>query len=365
MKKINILMIAIALLAITLPVMAQVTFSGEVKGGFYQPIAVSTASVVNKSAQLSASFKADENVSGTFKVKVDNVIGMSDLTDITTLKFMDGVVIDTANASINLLGAMGVTDVPVVMTLTAGRLDTGASGVADFTHYAFEKFNTGVGTSTGFDDLKLDTKIMDLVTIRTGISPAEYSGNLAQFVVGAFGTVGPVSAELFYGNSKRVNGDVAIGAKFDQAFGDLALKVGGTFQIPLAENTDMEWGAGVSAAYTTLAKLTASAEGLLKQGTSTGDALKGIGIGVESTPIPLVTLKAGLTLDTRKDADMLDGVEFLGQLNLGKYTLGVGLNYATDDSKLAAADVLKNDAFTGKNATPGKAGFSVQSSVSF
>lgn len=351
MKKINILMIAIALLAITLPVMAQVTFSGEVKGGFYQTIDASTvASEANKSAQLSASFKADDNVSGTFKVKVGTG---------------DSIVIDTANASVNVLGAMGIKDVPVVMTLTGGRTDTGASGVNDFTHYGFEKFNTGVGTATGFDDLKLDTKIMDLVTIRTGISPAEYSGNLAQFTVGAFGTVGPVSAEVFYGNSKHVNGDVAIGAKFDQAFGDIAVKVGGTFQVPLAENTDMEWGAGVSAAYTTLAKLTASAEGLIKQGSSTGDALRVIGVGVESTPITLVTLKAGVTLDTRKDADLLDGVEFLGQLNLGKYTLGAGLNYATYDSKVAGDRVIKNDAFTGKSATAGKFGFSILSSVSF
>lgn len=353
MKKINILMIAIALLAITLPVMAQVTFSGEVKGGFYQPIDVAgaTASVVNKSAKLSASFTADENVSGTFKVKVGDG---------------DAIAIDTANASVNLLGAMGVKDVPVVMTLTGGRTDTGASGVADFTHYGFEKFNTGVTTTTGFDNLKLDTKIMDLVTVRTGIAPATYSGNLAQFTVGAFGTVGPVSAEVFYGNSKHTNGDVAIGAKFDQAFGDLAVKVGGTFQVPLAENTDMEWGAGLSAAYTTLAKLTASAEGLIKQGTSTGDALRVIGIGVESTPVTLITLKAGITLDTRKNAEILDGVEFLSQFNLGKYTLGAGLNYATYDSKLLAADrVVKNDAFTGKNATPGKFGFSIQSSVTF
>lgn len=349
MKKINILMIAIALLAITLPVMAQVTFTGEVKGGFYQPIKdASAASAINTAAKLSAAFKSDDNVSGTLALVAQSGTAL----------------LDAANASINLLGAFGVKDVPLAMTLTVGKTDTGAAGVNDFTNYGFEKFNTGVGTTGGFDNMKLDTKIMDLVTVRTGIAPATYSGNMAQFTVGAFGTVGPVSAELFYGNSKRLNGDIAIGAKYDQAFGDLAVKVGGTFQVPLAENTSMEWGAGVSAAYTTLAKLTASAEGLIKQGSSTGDALRVIGIGLTSTPIPLITLQAGLTLDTTTGANnVLDGIELATQFNLGKYTLSVGYNYT---GKAAGATVIKNDAFVGANAIPGSnGGIGIKSSVSF
>lgn len=349
MKRINILLIAIVLLALTLPVMGQTTFSGEVKGGFYQPIQdASAASAINAAAKLSASFKSDDNVSGTLALVAQSGTAL----------------LDAANASINLLPAFGVTDVPLAMTLTVGKTDTGASGVADFTNYGFEKFDTGVGTASGFDNMKLDTKIMDLVTVRTGIAPASYSGNLAQFTIGAFGTVGPVAAELFYGNAKRPNGDIAIGARFDQAVGDLALKVGGTFQAPLAENTDMEWGAGLSAAYTTLAKLTASAEGKIKQGTSTGDALRVIGIGLTSTPIPLITLEAGLTLDTTENADnILDGIELATQFNLGKYTLSVGYNYT---GKAAGATVIKNDAFVGSNAIPGSSGgIGVKSSVTF
>jgi hypothetical protein len=339
-------LIAIVLLALTLPVMGQVTFTGEVKGGFYQPIQDKAgASAINASGKLAAAFKADDNVSGT----------------ITTQLSSGTAVLDTCNASINLLPAFGVKDVPLAMTLTVGKTDTGNAGVVDYTHYGFEKV-IGLGTTGGFDNMKLDTKIMDLVTVRTGIAPATYNGDsLVQFAVGAFGTVAPISAEIFYGNSKHANGDVGIGLGFNQAFGDLTVKAGGTTQIPLIDKAVIAWGAGTAISYTTLAKLTASVKGNI--GTDQ-DVLGAVGIGLESTPTTLVTLKAGLTLDTSKNANsVLDGIELATQFNLGKYSLVVGYNYT---GKAAGSTVIKNDAFVGKSATPGSnGGIGIQSSVTF
>lgn len=338
MKRINILLIAIVLLALTLPVMGQVTFTGEVKGGVYLPLKDKVGgSIINNNAKLSAAYVADENVSGTIAIKTGDATGF---------------VIDTANANINLLPAFGVKDVPLVMTLTIGKIDSNRQKVTDgYTHYGFESV-TDIGTSSSFANLKLDTKIMDLVTVRAGIAPLDYNGSgdkakLAQFVVGAYGTVGPVSAEAFYGTAKSENGDIALGLGVSQALGDLALKVGGSTQIPLIDKAVVAWGAGASVAYTTLAKLTASAKG--KIGTDQ-DALGVIGIGVESTPVALITLKAGLTLDTAKNANnVLDGIELASQFNLGKYTLTIGYNYT---GKAAGSTVVKNDAFVGANAVP-------------
>lgn len=348
MKRINILLIAIVLLALTLPVMGQVTFTGEVKGGVYQPIKdKAVGSVINNNAKLSAAYKADENVSGTIAIKTGDPAA--------------AFVIDTANANINLLPAFGVKDVPLAMTLTVGKVDSNRQKVTDgYTHYGFESV-TDIGTVASFANMQLDTKVMDLVTVRAGIAPLSYNGDsLIQFVVGAYGTVGPVSAELFYGDSKNKNGDIAIGAGFNQAFGDLALKVGGSTQIPLVDKAVVVWGAGASVAYTTLAKLTASAKG--KIGTDQ-DALGVVGIGVESTPVSLITLKAGLTLDTGKNVDnVLDGIELASQFNLGKYTLTLGYNYTGKK----AGSVIKNDAFTGKSAVVDtNGGISIQSTVTF
>jgi len=339
MKKIYILMIAITLLAITLPVMGQVTFTGEIKSGIYmtqdktpvegQDVTRGSAVAIGNEAKLSTAFIADANVSGTIDALLQN-----------------DLVLDKAAVNLNLLGALGVKDVPVVMTLTGGYLDTNKSGVVDISHHGLEKV-LDVGLPKTFGTTVLDTKVMELVTIRTAIAPV-YNANLQEFLVGAFGTVGPVSAEVFYGNSKNVNGDIATGVAYSGAFGDVSVKAGANLQVGLTNpDVTLTYGAAASVAYTTLAKATVGMKGSVV-GSNSDNAITGIGIGVETTPVTLFTLKAGTVIDGRKGAKTaFDGLEILAQLNLGKSSLGLGYNYLPKD-----ANNIKNDAFVWQAATP-------------
>lgn len=344
MKKINILLIAIALLAITLPVMGQVTFSGEVKGGLY--LSQDPATKMGKAdpsatqAKLSVSIKADENVSGTMDLLTQN-----------------DAILDKASIVINLLGALGIKDLPLTMTLTGGYVDTNKAEVVNISHHGLEKV-LDVGLDKTFGTTVLDTKVMDMVTIRTAVAPV-YNVNLIKFLVGAFGTFGPVSAEVFYGNSKTQNGDVAAGVAYAGTFGDITVKAGGNIQVGFADpDPAIKYGAAASVAFTTLVKATVGFKGNV-QGEATEKAFEGIGIGIESTPISLITLKAGVTLNFVEGADVFDGIEVLGELNLGKGTIGVGYNFAN-------ATTLKNDAFLYKAATGTEwGGVSIQTKMAF
>lgn len=336
MKKINILLIAIALLAITLPVMGQVTLSGEFKGGLYLSQDPGTklgqAAAVGTEAKLSASIKADDNVTGTLDMLFDKAVTAS-----------GAGLLDKASIVINMLGAMGIKDLPLTMTLTSGYVDANRAQVVDISHHGLEKMLDAVGLPKTFGTTTLDTKILDMVTVRAAVAP-EYNVDLIKFLVGAFGTFGPVSVEAFYGNGSVKDGAIAAGVAYAGTFGDITVKAGGNLQLKFTDpDLTVGYGAAASVAFTTLVKATVGFKGQVV-GSNTDSAFQGIGIGVESTPISLVTLKAGVTLSFVKDSEVFDGIEVLGQLNLGKASLGVGYNFAN-------ATTLKNDAFLYKAAT--------------
>lgn len=365
MKKIYILMIVIALLAITLPVMGQVTFSGEIKSGIYasqekvtiegESVTRGAAAAIGNTAKLSAAFVADENVSGAIDIQLNNDVSV----DLTKPEFGGAPAgtpvavlgsqyakLDKAAVNLNLLGALGVKDVPMVMTLTGGFVDTNKSGVVSISHHELEKV-LDVPLPKTFGTTVLDTKIMDLVTVRTAVAP-QYQAGLIKFLVGAFGTVGPISAEVFYGNGKNANGDIATGVAYSGVFGDVTVKAGANLQVGITNpDATLTYGAAASVAYTTLVKATVGMKGSVV-GSNSDNAFTGVGIGIESTPVSLLTLKAGTVIDGRKGAvTAFDGLELLAQLNLGKSSLGLGYNYLPKD-----ANNLKNDAFVWKAATP-------------
>lgn len=353
MKKINILMIAIALLAITLPVMGQVTLSGEFKTGLYlsqdpaSDVKLGKVDSIGTEAKLSASIKADENVTGTMDLLFDKAVTKAGVG-----------LLDKASIVVNMLGAMGIKDLPLTMTLTGGYVDANRAQVVDISHHGLEKMLDAVGLPKLFGTTQLDAKIMDLVTVRAAVAP-EYNVNLIKFLAGAFGTFGPISAEVFYGNGSVQNGALATGVAYAGAFGDVAVKAGANLQLKFTDpDMTIGYGAAASVAFTTLVKATVGFKGQIV-GDNTDSAFQGLGIGIESTPISLITLKAGVTLNFAKDADVLDGIEVLGQLNLGKAQVGVGYNFAN-------ATTLKNDAFLYKAATGTEwGGVAVQTIMTF
>lgn len=375
MKKINILLLAIVLLAFTLPVMAQVTITGEIKNGWLlQNVLVPT---VKAGAKIAHAFKADENVSGNLDYVLD--------TDNqgTTKPALNKIKIDKASADIKILSALGLKDLPIAMTLTVGWFEWAEKNMGRVSAYEADDV-VGLGNKNW--NFQLDTAILDKVTVRLAAAPV-FGGTdkrFINFLVGAYTTLGPVSAEVMYAMntttqaataSTELNGDLGAGVSLNLVpVTDLTIKVGGQVELGFVnpdniENDSMKfkYGAGASVAFKSLIKASVGFNGLI-QGDDTDRMGNVLAINAESTPIPLITIGAGMVFDlhdkTSDDEPVIDRVEGIVNFNLGKAVLGVGYNYRPQDA--LGGVVAKGDLYTWNTARAGGfGGFAIQSKVTF
>ncbi len=299
MKKINILTIAIVLLALASPLMADVVVSGVVKYG------VILGPNVDAGDELTSTESTDAEITVTAAVDDNNTASITIEDDGT-----GGIVLNEAKYVTNLLGAFGLGDIPVTVTLTGGFWESGIEGVGVFSKYEIEDV-FDMATETW--QFGIDVGIMDIVTVRVDLDPTwEYQSlsgatpsnaddaNIG-YLIGAFGGAGPVMAEFFYTNRSAVYdelGYLAIGVGVSLEFGDIGINVGVNAQMdlvddPLVNTADL--GIGIGFTFAELISASLSTYGYIGDAADSS-IIDRMSVHASVTPIDMITISAGMVL---------------------------------------------------------------------
>jgi len=402
MKKLTILTIVIVLLALTTPAMSDVVVtSGYVQYG------VTLGPNSNSGDNMTSEEKQEARITVTGTPDDNN-------TATLTLKLDDDaqVAVDVAKYECNLLSAFGLGDIPVAVKLTGGFFEVGNADVGKFSGYECEDV---INTKNKSWQFQIDTSILDMVTIRVGIDPAfvyqtkgaltldattgEYTwtdgtadsdnANIG-YVIGAFGGVDLVQAEIFYTNTTALSyyylngvsgefesadmgkglddepGSLGMGVGVNLAFGDIGLHIGVNANLPLWEGADpiAELGFGIKFTFGTLLSAGIGTYGYI------GDVIDSsvvniMGINVDVTPIEeMLTIFAGMKIGL--DGDVYDDAFRLLDVGVktkaGALDLAAGYQYRPDSS--SDDDPGKEDLYAYKtNSAEG--GFFIQGKLAF
>jgi hypothetical protein len=369
MKKLTILTIVIVLLALATPAMSDVVVSGNVKYGVTlgpNTVVDELTSDEKREATITVTGTPDENNTATIKLNAhelwaDNPAGA----------------LDKAMYECDLLPAFGVGTDMVGVKLTGGFWEVGNADVGKFSGYECEDV---VNTKIKAWQFGVDVSIMDMVTVRAGIDPSfnyqSTSGvtpsnaddaNIG-YVIGAFGGVEMVQAEIFYTNAgapAEEPGTLGMGVGVSLTFGDIGLNIGVNAGMDLAEGSDpiAELGIGIGFSYGTLLSAGIGTYGYI------GDVMDSsvvniIGVNVDVTPIEMITIFAGLKIGVDSDfyADAFRLLDVGLKTKAGALELAAGFQYrpdsATDD------DPGKEDLYP-YNTNSAEGGVFIQANLGF
>ncbi len=334
MKKINILSIVIVLLALASPLMADVVVSGVVKYGvILGPNAAAGDELTSEEktdAEIKVTAAVDDNNTATITIEDDGG---------------GAIVLNEAKYVTNLLGAFGLGDIPVTVTLTGGYWESGIEGVGVFSKYEIEDV-FDMATETW--QFGIDVGIMDMVTVRVDLDPSwEYQvdplgtpGNAADanigYLMGAFGGAGPVMAEFFYTNRSAPYdelGLLGIGVGVSLEFGDIGINVGVNAQMnlvddPLVNTADL--GIGIGFTFAELISASLSTWGYIGDAADSS-IIDRMSAHVSVTPIDMITLSLGMVLgigDVYVDA--LQQLDINLSTNAGALTLNTGFQLTAE-----------------------------------
>lgn len=313
MKKLWILFTALALLAVAIPAVAEVT-TGAV---FYWYGITDLSDPVNSDASV---LKARIKVAGN----------LDDFNKISTeLRWNNGgntwdpaaVKIKTFKLDTDITGALGL-DLPLTVKSTAGVWES------DFTGwwYATRAGYTFVG---GFNQ---DEQATGAGQLDLGIGPATLhyyqKFDMHTTMIGADVAFGPLGVWLAYKTDMSAFGDGAVNieTKFDSEFGDLGLGVYPGVKLDLASG-EFLWDAGLKIGWKNMITAALSANG-----NSHHDAIDKLEAeaGVEFGQAAFwAAVYASLSHNT---PSAIQGVDFMLSYKLGGATLYVGYVYVPADS---------------------------------
>ncbi len=354
MKKINILTIVIVLLALATPLMADVTVSGVVKYGVilgpntFQ--ADELTSTEKQEAKITVTATPDDNNTASITILAHN------LNDPT----QDGL--DEAKYVSNLLGAMGLGDIPVTVTLTGGYWESNNANVGVFSKYEFEDvFNMDTKTW----QFGIDVGILDMVTVRVDLDPTwayqpagpvgNADTNNIGYLIGAFGGAGPVMAEFFYTNRSAPfdqTGLLGIGVGVSLEFGDIGINVGVNVAMDLqdAPLTTADLGIGIGFSMGTLISASVCTTGYIAE-VGDNSIIDKLAFHASVTPIDIITISAGMVLglDDVVYADPLRQFDINISTSAGALGLNVGFLFTPD----SAFDVEDTFSWTKNNEEGG------------
>lgn len=309
MKKLTILTIVIVLLALATPAMSDVVVSGKVKYGVC--LGPNTAagddltSTEKQEARITVTGTPDDNNTVTITLKVEELDFLTAGED----------AVDKAIFESNLLGALGLSDIPVDVVLTGGYYEAGNADVGKVSKYELEDV---INTKSRGWQFGLDVGIMDMVTVRVAIDPTwrfQYDGsgvftsdtaNIG-YIMGAFATIADlVSAEFFYTNvdaGADEPGTLGIGVGVNLVFGDIGIDIGANVAMPLYEvaadgTTDdvlANLGIGIGFSFSSLLSASVCMEGSIYD-VADNQIVNTLGIAAEVNPIDMLSIGAGVIL---------------------------------------------------------------------
>ncbi len=253
-------------------------------------------------------------------------------------------VVDNPKLVTDLGAALGLPDV-VGVVVTSGVFESANQEFPEITGYEIVEDIASVEADLhGGGELLLT--FADLVNVQLA---SDFDGAAKNWIVGSYGTFGPVSAEVFYAceGDALADGKLIVDAVFSQELGIVALDAGGGFWYNLAGDEDAavptrEWMYGVGVAATADVGIDIGG-GVGVAGTSAEDyILEAVVIELNVNPLEDLGIDVGLVLNTYTkptgdDTPMLDHIDFSVYKNIGAAEYRVGYLYAGDEPAKYAA----------------------------
>lgn len=246
--------ITVALIAIAIPAMAATTLgvAGEVTYGVIGTGSTSADGFGNAYMNLNATIDAnntaqlelytnaltsDETGAVMGSVVVNDFYWQSDLGAILGL---DKKTVDPV-----LSVGYGVYDLPDYNLTQSGPEGISALGVDSGN--ADGMFGGEIGH--GFGLIALNTSIMGMFNVVLATSGTLFTGVDPEALIGAYGTIGPISIEAGWVPKSTTSGYIPIGAQFNYTVSGIALAAMGSFVDNLNSGGVSTWAAGLRAAY--------------------------------------------------------------------------------------------------------------------
>jgi len=353
-RRLGLLGIVAVALLVALPAMAATTLgvAGEVTYGFTSDGTTTTDTFGN--AYINFNMTLDANNSAVIELFANKLPTIATASGGYGAELIATPIVALMS---DIGGVMGMDPKTVDPVLYAGFGNATLPGYG-VTDYGIENFaGLGIGgegsgmnaaEGTPYPYVALNTSVANMANILVGVSSTAFGSANQQAVLGAYGTVGPVSVEAAYlldsANPGAANGMIAAGALASFAFGDLTVK--GTAQIVdhlVAKGTFL-WGAGASVSFqgnygggfsivnffpTDLGAATAIPAGGALKATANADLtfVKNLGVNV------------GLLLNLDPNAAAFDSLDASAWTTFGATKLRVGYLYC-DSGKYAAATAL-------------------------
>ena len=337
MKKIIVLTMLV-LLAIGTPVLAgDLTFGGDFNIESGSNFKEGYADKFDFSLDVSA--VADEYNTVSFEFELDHIgFADPDAAGLPTAYPLIGAV-DNPKLTTDVGAAMGLADFGVGVVVNSGIFESASQEYACITSYEIEDVAYVEAALHGGAEVVLT--FADMVNVQLA---SDFDGAAKNWLVGAFGTVGPVSAELYYAceGDAMADGQLIVDGAFSQELGMVALDVAAGFWYDLAgdedaavPSTEYMYGVGVAAA----ADVGVAVSGdVALMGTSMEDhILEAVGIGLGVDPMADLGVDVGIYLNTYTkptgdDTPMLDHIDFSVWKTLGIAEYRVGYLYAGDET---------------------------------
>jgi len=221
-----------------------------------------------------------------------------------------------------LYAGFGVFDLPGFNLTQYGNDNTAAKGIDSGTNNG--EFGNAAGSGYGL--IALDAKVMNLVNIVLAASGTAFTSANQQALVGAYGTVGPVSFEAGWTAVGTKSGMIPLGVKFAMPMGDLALTAMAQYTYAVDSTLYSNWAAGVKVGYTANYTIDASVYSFQRASDKTTEIALAGDILANFAPNLGVVISPNLNFDSGA-TDMFDTLEAFVWVSFGATKVRVGYLY--------------------------------------
>jgi len=224
-----------------------------------------------------------------------------------------------------LYAGFGVFDLPGFGVTQYGSEAISAIGVDNGLH-APNNGEFGAAAGSGFGLIALDAKVANLVNIVLAASGTAFTASSQQALIGAYGTVGPVSFEAGWAAENTKSGAIPLGVKFAMPMGDLTLTAMGQYEYAVDSTLYSNWAAGVKVGYTANYTVDFSVISYQRKSDNaneikaTGDIMANFAPNLGVVISPYLNFDSGAT-------DMFDTLEAFAWVTFGATKVRVGYLY--------------------------------------
>ncbi|MGA2974362.1 MAG: hypothetical protein ABSF77_03550 [Spirochaetia bacterium] len=246
--------VVVALIAIALPAMAATTwgFAGEMTYGVIGT--GSTAADAFGNAYLNINATIDANNTAQLELYANNlgtvettgVMGAVVCNDFYWQSDVGGILgLDKKTVDPVLSVGYGVYDLPDYNLTQSGPEGIAALGVDSGN--ADGMFGGEIGHGYGL--IALNTSVMGMFNIVLATSGNTFTTAVPEALLGAYGTIGPVSVEAGWVPKGTTSGYIPIGAQFNYTVAGIALAAMGSFVDNLNSGGTSTWAGAIRATY--------------------------------------------------------------------------------------------------------------------